>query len=180
MRGLSLLIEEQKDMEVVGEVERYQDLSRKIEETLPDIALADIDSSYPAVFETIREATDSYSELAFLALSERTDSRKVHQVLRSGFRGYLAKDTAIEDLYSAIRLVHSGEVFMQPQALKSLVGLYINKSSGDTHSDNLYERLSPREREALPYLAEGQSNWNPNEGQPLHCPDLSSTRYEKT
>lgn len=158
MRCLSLLIGEQEDMEVVGEVERYQDLSRKIEESLPNIVLVDLDSSYPAVFETIRAVTESHSELAFLALSERTNSRKVHQVFRSGFRGFITRDTVAEDLYSAIRLVHSGEVYIHPQALKTLVGLYFNKSSGGTHGDNLYERLSAREREVLPYLAEGRSN----------------------
>ena len=54
MRGLSSLIGEQEDMEVVAEVGRYQDLSRKIGETLPNIALVDIDSSSPDCFENCR------------------------------------------------------------------------------------------------------------------------------
>ena len=135
-RGLSLLIEQQEGMRVVGEFECSQDIREKVSEAGPDVILIDIDSSDPRIFDVINVLSDCSAKTYVLALSEEDDHTVVHHAFQSGASGYLLKDASGEELYSAIRTVRSGEVFMQPRVTTALVGPSLNQrrstSSGRT------------------------------------------------
>ncbi len=157
-RGLSLLVEQQRDMKVVGEFDRSSDIREKVVEARPDVILIDVNPSYPGIFDLINVLSD-YSEATFvLVLSEEDEHSVVHQALQSGASGYILKDAAVEELYSAIRTVRSGEVFMHPRVTTRLVGHYLNKRSAKSTESDPYDKLSNREREILPLLAESRSN----------------------
>ena len=157
-RGLSLLIEQQEDMKVVGEFECSPDIREKVSEAGPDVILIDIDSSDPRIFDLINVLSDCSPTAYVLALSEEDDYAVVHHALQSGATGYLLKDASVDELYSAIRTVRSGEVFMHPRVTTKLVGHYLNRRSNDSSESDPYDKLSNREREILPLLSESLSN----------------------
>ena len=121
-RGLSLLVEQQEEMKVVGEFDPSPDIRESVVEARPDVILIDVDSSYPAIFDLIYVLSDCSEKTHVLFLSDEDNHRVVHQSFQSGASGYLLKDAAVEDLYSAIRTVRSGEVFMHPRVTTRLVG----------------------------------------------------------
>ena len=157
-RGLSLLVEQQEEMKVVGEFDPSPDIRESVAEARPDVILIDVDSSYPGIFDLIYVLSDYSEKTRVLVLSDEDDHSVVHQALQSGASGYLLKDAVVEDLYSAIRTVRSGEVFMHPRITTRLVGHYLNRRSTETSDSDPYDKLSNREREILPLLAESRSN----------------------
>lgn len=157
-RGISLLIEQQEDMKVVGEFDCSDDLQKEVEEARPDVILIDVNPSDPHIFDVINVLSDCSEDTHVLALSEEDGHSVVHQTFQSGASGYLLKNAEVEDLYSAIRTVQSGEVFMHPRVTTRLVGHYLSRRSGDTSESDPYDKLSKREREILPLLAENRSN----------------------
>ena len=157
-RGLSLLIEQQEGMKVVGEFDSTEDILDKVNEARPDVILIDFDSSYPGIFDLINDLSDCSEKTYVLALSDEDHHSVVHQALQSGASGYLLKDASVEELYSAIRTVSTGEVFMHPRVTTKLVGHYLNQRGGKYSESDPYDKLSSRERELLPLLAESRSN----------------------
>ena len=157
-RGLSLLVEQQEEMKVVGEFDPSPDIRESVAEARPDVILIDVDSSYPGIFDLIYVLSDYSEKTRVLVLSDEDDHSVVHQALQSGASGYLLKDAVVEDLYSAIRTVRSGEVFMHPRITTRLVGHYLNRRSTESSDSDPYDKLSNREREILPLLAESRSN----------------------
>ena len=157
-RGLSLLVEQQEEMKVVGEFDPSPDIRESVAEARPDVILIDVDSSYPGIFDLIYVLSDYSEKTRVLVLSDEDDHSVVHQALQSGASGYLLKDAVVEDLYSAIRTVRAGEVFMHPRITTRLVGHYLNRRSTETSDSDPYDKLSNREREILPLLAESRSN----------------------
>ena len=107
-RGISLLIEQQEDLKVVGEFDCTPDIREKVDEARPDVILIDVDPSDPTIFDVINVLSDSSEKTYVLALSEEDDLVVVHRALQSGASGYLLKDASVEELYSAIRTVRSG------------------------------------------------------------------------
>lgn len=157
-RGLSLLIEQHEDMKVVGEFDCSPDIREKVCEAGPHVILIDLDSSDPRIFDLINVLSDCSAKTYVLALSEEDDHAVVHRALQSGASGYLLKDASEDELYSAIRTVRSGEVFMHPRVTTKLVGHYLNRRSNDSSESDPYDKLSNREREILPLLSESLSN----------------------
>ena len=157
-RGLSLLVEQQEEMKVVGEFDPSPDIRESVAEARPDVILIDVDSSYPGIFDLIYVLSDYSEKTRVLVLSDEDDHSVVHQALQSGASGYLLKDAVVEDLYSAIRTVRAGEVFMHPRITTRLVGHYLNRRSTKSSDSDPYDKLSNREREILPLLAESRSN----------------------
>jgi len=86
-----------------------------------------------------------------------SDENYVVQVLRAGARGYLLKDTAEEDLITAVRTVANGQPFFSPKIAKLLLGDGMQRLRQEGVSDS-YDLLTAREREVLQLIAEGKSN----------------------
>ncbi len=157
-RGLSLLVEQQKDMKVVGEFDCFVDLRTKVDESRPDVVLIDVNPSEPRIFDVIDVLSNRPENNHVLVLSEEDNHNIVHRAFQSGASGYILKDAAVDELYSAIRTVRTGEVFMHPRVTTKIVGHYLNKRIGESSGIDPYDKLSKREREILPLLAESRSN----------------------
>src|SRR6266850_1429893 len=104
-----------------------------------------------------RARSCSSSDVNVLILSMYSDENYVVQVLRAGARGYLLKDTAEEDLITAVRTVANGQPFFSPKIAKLLLGDGMQRLRQEGVSDS-YDLLTAREREVLQLIAEGKSN----------------------
>jgi DNA-binding NarL/FixJ family response regulator len=85
-----------------------------------------------------------------------SDESYVLRALKAGARGYLLKDSAEADLIQAVRAVSDGKAFFSPAIGKLLVEDYVRQIRQRGVEDS-YELLTPRERELLQLLAEGQT-----------------------
>jgi DNA-binding NarL/FixJ family response regulator len=107
--------------------------------------------------EAAKQITDGKSGAAVVILSMHADEAYILRALKAGARGYLLKDSAESDLVRAIRSVAEGKSFFSPAVSKVLLEDYV-KTLQRTGSEDSYDLLTPREREILQLVAEGNSN----------------------
>lgn len=155
--GLTLLLSEQPDMVVTGASIQDKDIIEMIQRAHPDVVLMDIDMSGVQVFDVIHRITEANSGLAILILTIHDEEEFLFQALQAGALGYLLKDASVEDLLTAIRTINAGDVFICPAMATKLVSDYV-KRTDTSYGEDAYDRLSMREREVLPLLAEGRAN----------------------
>ena len=109
------------------------------------------------------EATKLISEMnqniSVLILTSFDREDLLFQALQAGATGYALKGMNAEDLLAAIRTVHAGDVCISPSMATKLVGGYLKGSTNGEDTDP-YHRLSAREQEVFPLLAEGQSQYD--------------------
>ncbi len=151
--GLSMLLNAQPDMQVIGEASDGYEAVRKTIELAPDVLLLDITMPGLGGVDTIRLIKAKKLQVAILILTMHEDSSYLREALREGAQGYIIKKAAEAELASAIRTVYDGEMFVYPSLTKALVQEVIYR--GEAHG---HEQLSQREREVLQLVAQGYTN----------------------
>ena len=156
-RGLRALLERQNGFVVVAEAADGREAVETAAAVGPDVAVIDIGMPNLNGIEAARRITEKRPETAVVILSMHADESYVLRALKSGARGYLLKDSPEEDLINAIRAVHQGKAFFSPEISKMLAEDYMRQMRQRGVEDS-YELLTPREREILQMLGEGNSN----------------------
>ena len=156
-RGLRALLERQAGFSVVAEAADGREAVESAAAVSPDVAVIDIGMPNLNGIEAARRITEKRPETAVVILSMHADESYVLRALNSGARGYLLKDSLEDDLISAIRAVHKGKAFFSPEISRMLAEDYMRQMRQRGVEDS-YELLTPREREVLQMLGEGNSN----------------------
>ena len=157
--GLTMLLNAQPDMETIGEASNGEEAIAKTRELKPDVLLLDITMPGLSGIDVIRKLKAEGVPVAILVLTMHEDEGYFRETLSSGALGYIPKKAADAELISAIRVVHSGQVFLYPSLTKNLVKelIYSGAFNKEVEADN-YARLSRREREVLQLVAQGYTN----------------------
>jgi two-component system nitrate/nitrite response regulator NarL len=147
----------QPEFEVVGDAANGQEALRKAKLTLPDVVLMDISMPHMNGLEAMANLRKQVPNAKVLILTMHDSKEYIAQVVRSGARGYLLKDSAPAELVGAIKAVHGGEVYFSPSVSKVLIEEMAdgNKRSLDGPAP---PPLTDREREVLSLIAEGLLN----------------------
>jgi two-component system response regulator NreC len=156
-RGLRALLDRQNGFVVVAEAADGREAVDVAAAVGPDVAVIDIGMPNLNGIEAAIRITEKRPETAVVILSMHADESYVLRALKSGARGYLLKDSPEEDLINAIRAVHRGKAFFSPEISKMLAEDYMRQMRQRGVEDS-YELLTPREREILQMLGEGNSN----------------------
>jgi len=156
-RGISLLLQEDPNIEIVGEAADGWQAVEGAQRLLPDVVLMDIDMPGMSGLEAAGRITQSVPGASVLMLTIHDREDFLFQALQAGALGYILKAADVDELLTAVRTVHSGEVFVYPRMASKLVGEYLRTTRGDADGDG-YSVLSVREKEVLPMLAENHSN----------------------
>ncbi|MBI4331937.1 MAG: response regulator transcription factor [Chloroflexi bacterium] len=157
--GLRLLLDNQPDMEVIGEAGDPADGIAQAKADKPDIVLMDL--SFPrgdgiAAIKTIRE---TQPEVKVIALTMHEDESYLRPVLQAGASGYVLKRAADTELISAIRAAVRGEVFIYPSLTRILLEDTLGKPKKPSPEEAVdMDLLSQREKEVLKLIARGHSN----------------------
>jgi two-component system, NarL family, response regulator NreC len=153
--GLRRVLESEADIEVMGEASDAASALDQIGQFRPDIVLMDIGMPGMSSFEAARIVDRSHPGTRLIFLTMYEDEEYLLQCLDVGAAGYVLKDAPAPNLISAVREVHQGRKYLSPQVLDKLVGAQTGApgSMGLARSST----LTPREREVVKMIAEGNS-----------------------
>jgi two-component system nitrate/nitrite response regulator NarL len=155
--GIKSHLSAQEEFLVVGDAANGDEAIRQARLLHPDIVLMDISMPYMNGLEAVTILRRKVPKAKILVLTMHDNREYISQIVRSGARGYVLKDTSPAELVRAIKMVHNGEVFFSPAVSRVVLEELIaggQKKSGPTGVGN----LSEREREVLELIAEGYSN----------------------
>jgi len=155
-QGIKALLDNQSGIEVIAEAKDGREALTLIERLLPDVILMDIAMPGLNGLEATRRIKKKFPKIKVLVLTMYTNEEYVFQILQAGANGYLVKETAFQDLISAIKAVYRDEAFMSPSISKKVISRYTQRvrETNDTACDI----LTTREREILQLIAEGSSS----------------------
>jgi DNA-binding NarL/FixJ family response regulator len=155
-QGVRRLLESESDFEVVGEAADGGEAVEKARELRPDIVLMDIGMPGLSSFESARQIKKNRMETKILFLTLYEDVDYLVQCLEVGASGYVLKDTPAPQLLTAVKDVYKGGKYLSSQVLGKLVEDFRSRVR-DTRMRPRISTLTPREREILKLLAEGNS-----------------------
>ncbi len=156
-QGLKILVQEARDMEVVGEACNGREAVKVVREAEPDVVLMDVVMPVMGGAEATRQLLKTSPKSRVLVLSSLSGEECVGDLLRAGAAGYLTKHSASEELLEAIRNVHEGRSYFSADVVRSLR----KQPRPVRHAQQLQQvqtRLSPREMQVLSLIAAGMPN----------------------
>jgi len=155
-QGVRRLLETESDFEIVGEAGGGGDAIEKARELRPDVVLMDIGMPGLSSFEAARQIKKNQPETRILFLTMYEDEDYLVQGVEIGASGYVLKDAPTQQLLTAVRDVYQGGKYISPRVLGKLVD-DLRSRVRDTKMRPRISTLTPRERETLKMLAEGNS-----------------------
>ena len=154
-QGLRSMLEEQSDLEVVGEADNGRDAVRLAGELRPDVVIMDVTMPGLNGIEATRRIRGENPNVRVVALSMHVERQFVMEMLGATASAYLPKDCTVDELLAAVAAVVRGDVYLSPRVTGVLVKECVG---GGPASGTFCGTLSPREREVLQLVAEGKSS----------------------
>ena len=171
-QGLRTRLEQEKDIQIVGEADNGRSSVKLTGELAPDVVIMDVAMPDLNGIDATRRITEADPRTRVLALSMHSDGRYVKGMLQAGARGYILKDCAAEELTHAIRTVMAGQVYVSPGVTGTIVNDYVRQLTAADEP----AILTRREREVLQLLAEGGSTANIAAGLHLSVKTIETHR----
>lgn len=150
--GLKQILQEELDMEVVGDAGSAQDLYKILKELKWDLIILDINLPGENGIEILKELNYRYKKVSVLFLSNHSESQYGIRALEAGAAGYMTKEAAPRELVTAIRKIMTGRKYISETMAEKLASGLGNKSKKTGH-----ESLSDREFQVMCLLGSGKS-----------------------
>jgi DNA-binding NarL/FixJ family response regulator len=155
-RGFRLILENEPDIEVVGEAGDGREAVEATARHRPDVALLDIRMPVVDGLEATRRIlADPGNRTRVLILTTFDRDEYVFEALRVGASGFLLKTAPPEDLITGVRVVAAGDALLSPSVTRRVVAEFARRAP--TPSPDL-DRLTAREREVLRLVSKGRTN----------------------
>lgn len=151
-KGISQLIREEFAFAEITEATNSHEVIEKIKGKIWDIILLDISMPGRNGVDILKQLRADGIKTPILMLSMHPEEQYAIRVLKAGASGYLSKESATEELISAINKVLSGKKYITFSIAEKLLETSINPTKGTIH-----ETLSDREMQVLEFIAKGKS-----------------------
>ena len=154
-QGLKAVLDEDANIRVIGEAENGSQAVELCEELRPDVVVMDVTMPEMSGIIATRLLKGLGDSTEIIILSMHESETYVVEALKSGARGYVVKDSAVDELVFAIKAVHVGGTFLSPKAATVVVEKLV--AGGAKEGKMVFDILSPREVEVLQLMCEGKS-----------------------
>jgi two-component system response regulator DevR len=153
-RGLSSLLENEADIEVVGEAGSVAHARPRIAATRPDIALLDMRLPDGDGIDLCRDIRSHNPDIRCIILTAHDDDEAVYAAVLAGASGYVLKGMKSSTLVDAVRDVARGRHLLDP----TISRMAVKRIAATQPTASPIEVLNTREREVLELIAEGMTN----------------------
>ncbi len=159
-RGLQMVLEQEPDIEVVGEAGDGAEAVAQAAETLPDIVLMDVRMPKGGGIDSCAAVHEAVPSAKIIMLTISDEEADLYDAIKAGAMGYLLKEISIEEVAGAIRAVNGGQSLISPSMASKLLTEFaaMVKKSDDRAALPTTPRLTPREMEVLKLVAKGLNN----------------------
>ena len=156
-KGIRTLLEQMRDLEVVGKAASGQEVLTQAQELVPDVILMDIQMPAMSGIEATRSILQENPHIGVILVTMFDDPESVFSGMRAGARGYVLKEAEPEELRRAIDAAYRGEVILCPIIARKVME-HFGRDSSRKQPGVPYEALTQRELEVLQLAADGFIN----------------------
>jgi DNA-binding NarL/FixJ family response regulator len=162
-QSLRLVLEHESDLKVIGEAGDGQEAYEQAKALKPDMVLMDVEMPKLDGIAATRILVKALVGIKVLILSSYSDDDRVLKGIQAGAVGYIVKDATPKEFVKIIRATHEGAAItspylanLHPVVLARLQGTAVAAPAPSVNFSEL--NVSPREREIVDLLVQGQSN----------------------
>jgi DNA-binding NarL/FixJ family response regulator len=154
-RGVRALLESQPGWEVAGEAVTGREAVDLAKRLYPDIVVMDLSLPELNGLDAARQILKDSPRTEVLVLTMHHSEELVRNVLQAGARGYVLKSDADESLIAAVESLRAHKPFLTSTVTEFVLDDYVHRAEEDVANAGM---VTPREREIIQLLAEGNSN----------------------
>jgi DNA-binding NarL/FixJ family response regulator len=153
--ALTLLLENQDDLELIGLFENCENVIDQLKDLNPDLVLMDIDMPSVNGIEGAKIIRDNFPSVTILMQTIFEDEENIFNAIQAGAHGYILKSTTPAKLLEAIKETLEGGAPMSPLIAKKVVDVFRNSNSKANKHE--LQSLTEKEKQILSFLAKGLS-----------------------
>lgn len=152
--GIVSLFGRMDGVDVVAEAENGEEALKRIEQTMPDVVLMDINMDGKLDVHTTETIKQQWPNVKVLAFSMHEEVQVIRKMLKAGASGYLLKNASHQEVKKAIETVVKGDNYFCQEVLDIMT----QSLTSDGEAENEDVVLSNREKEVLHYVAKEYTN----------------------
>jgi len=162
-RGLEMVLEEEDDIDLVGQASDGTEAVDVAGEALPDVVLMDIRMPKISGIEACRAIKEVAPSAKIVMLTISDEEEDLFEAIRAGASGYLLKDIPLDEVAEAVRAVHGGQSLINPSMAGKLLSEFATLAKRDDEEEERVQhvaapKLTDREMEVLKLVARGMNN----------------------
>ena len=150
--GIKLMLDKTADIRVLGEASSGEEAVERARALKPQVILMDVSMPGIGGLEATRKLAMGLPDARVIVLSAQTAEPFPMRLMEAGASGYLTKDSAEDEIITAIRRVHAGERYIAADIARQLAMQAVNRSSGSP-----FDQLSAREMQVMIMATGGHS-----------------------
>ena len=158
-RGLEMVLDEEGDIELVGQASDGTEAVEKAAESLPDVVLMDIRMPRSSGIEACRAMKEAAPSAKIVILTISDEEEDLFEAIRAGASGYLLKDIPLDEVADTVRAVYGGQSLINPSMAGKLLTEFATLAKREADTDPTQEvpapRLTEREMQVLKLVARG-------------------------
>jgi DNA-binding NarL/FixJ family response regulator len=157
-RGLTMLLAIEPGIEVIGEAGDGVEGTTLATTAAPDVILLDIRMPKRSGIEACLAIKEAVPSAKIIMLTVSDEEADLYEAVKSGAAGYLLKDSSIEEVAQAVRVVADGQSLISPSMAVKLIDEFKQMSRPEREHVPGGLRLTERELEVLRLVAKGMNN----------------------
>jgi len=160
-RGLEMVLDEEADIDLVGQASDGSEAVEKAGESLPDVVLMDIRMPRSSGIEACRAMKEVAPSAKIVMLTISDEEEDLFEAIRAGASGYLLKDLPLDEVAETVRAVHGGQSLINPSMAGKLLTEFATLARRDEEERAQQvpaPRLTEREMQVLKLVARGMNN----------------------
>jgi DNA-binding NarL/FixJ family response regulator len=158
-RGLRMVLDDEDDIEVVGEAGDGESAVAMAIEHAPDVVVMDVRMPVRSGIDAARAIKEEQPGVKILVLTISDEEDDLYEAIKAGANGYLLKEISIDEIGHAVRSVNGGQSLISPSMASKLLDEFAAMIKKEEEKEQVpAPRLTPREMEVLQHVAQGMNN----------------------